>query len=82
VIYCCEEAKNAQRSIAFGIIGSISTVCIVGFCVINTAVFCIKEGDVAAVLDSETGTAMAQIIYNALGKEWCIAFKSLIVFCK
>jgi amino acid transporter len=78
VIHCSEEAKNAQRSIPFGIIGSISVCWVFGFAIVIVAAFCIKDGDVAAVLDSNTGSAIAQIIYDALGKKWCIAFMSLI----
>jgi amino acid transporter len=78
VIHCSEEAKHAQRAIPFGIIGSIVVCWVLGFVICIIACFCIKDGDVAAVLDSSTGSALAQIIYDALGKQWCVAFMALI----
>ncbi|RCK66945.1 GABA-specific permease [Candida viswanathii] len=79
-IHCSEEAKNAQRAIPVGIIGSISTCWIVGWILCIVCCACIKDGDVARVLNSETGSAMAQIIFDALGKKWAVAFMSLIAF--
>ncbi|KAK6461581.1 amino acid/polyamine transporter I [Scheffersomyces coipomensis] len=78
VIHCSEEAKNAQRAIPYGIIGSISVCWIVGWFIVIVAVACIKDGDTAAALDSATGSPMAQIIYDALGKQWAVAFMALI----
>ncbi|EER34491.1 hypothetical protein CTRG_01352 [Candida tropicalis MYA-3404] len=79
-IHCSEEAKNAQRAIPVGIIGSISTCWLIGWILCIVCCACIKDGDVERVLNSETGSAMAQIIYDALGKRWAVAFMSLIAF--
>ncbi|RCK54449.1 GABA-specific permease [Candida viswanathii] len=79
-IHCSEEAKNAQRAIPFGIIGSITACWLLGWFIVIVCAACIKDGDVARVLESETGSAMAQIIYDALGKKWAVAFMSLIAF--
>ncbi|KAK6205065.1 amino acid/polyamine transporter I [Scheffersomyces amazonensis] len=78
VIHCSEEAKNAQRSIPWGILGSISVCWIVGWFIVIVSCACIKGGDTAAVLDSATGSPMAQIIYDSLGKKWAVAFMALI----
>ncbi|KAL6452381.1 UGA4 GABA-specific permease [Candida maltosa Xu316] len=77
-IHCSEEAKNAQRAIPFGIIGSITACWILGWFIVIVCAACIKDGDVGRVLESETGSAMAQIIFDSLGKKWAVAFMSLI----
>ena len=79
-IHCSEEAKNAQRAIPFGIIGSITACWLLGWFIVIVCAACIKDGDVGRVLESETGSAMAQIILDALGKKWAVAFMSLIAF--
>ncbi|KAG7662075.1 uncharacterized protein J8A68_004463 [[Candida] subhashii] len=77
-IHCSEEAKNAQKSIPWGIMGSISACWILGWVICIVCAACIKDGDVSAVLNSPTGSPMAQIILDALGKEWAVAFMALI----
>lgn len=79
-LHLSEEAMNASKSIPVGIIGSITTCWILGWCIVIEAAACIKDGDVMAILESDTGSAMAQIIYDALGKNWTVAFMSLIAF--
>ncbi|CAD1808209.1 Amino acid permease family protein [Candida parapsilosis] len=78
VIHCSEEALNAQRSIPIGILGSILACWVTGWVIVIVCAACIKDGDTVRVLASETGSAMAQIIYDALGKKWAVAFMSLI----
>lgn len=82
VIHCSEEAKHPQQSIPWGILGSISVCWIVGWIICIVCCACIKDGDTAAVLATDTGSVMAQIIYDALGKKWCIAFMALILVCQ
>ena len=77
-IHCSEEALNAQRSIPVGILGSIAACGFLGWFIVIVCAACIKDGDTARVLASETGSPMAQIIYDALGKKWAVAFMSLI----
>ncbi|WLF77325.1 hypothetical protein PVL30_001037 [Lodderomyces elongisporus] len=78
VIHLSEEAKNAQRAIPFGILGSIFACWILGWVIVVVCAACIQNGDVSRLLASETGSPMAQIIYDALGKKWAVAFMSLI----
>lgn len=76
-VHMSEEAKS-KKSIPVGIIGSILVCGLLGWFICICATACIKNGDVAAVMDSSTGLTMAQIIYDALGKEWAVAFMALI----
>ncbi|KAI3403663.2 hypothetical protein KGF56_003590 [Candida oxycetoniae] len=78
VIHCSEESKNAQRSIPIGILGSIIACWSLGWFIVIVCAACIKDGNVPRVLSSDTGSAMAQIIYDSLGKKWAVAFMSLI----
>ena len=80
-VHMSEEAKS-KKSIPIGIIGSISVCGILGWFICICATACIKNGDVAAVMESSTGLAMAQIIYDALGKRWAVAFMSIIAFAQ
>lgn len=77
-LHMSEECKNPQRKVPIGIIGSIVVCWVVGWfiCIVCAAV--IKDGDVMRVLATDTGSAMAQLIYDALGRKWAIALVSLI----
>ncbi|EGW34176.1 uncharacterized protein SPAPADRAFT_133471 [Spathaspora passalidarum NRRL Y-27907] len=77
-IHCSEEAKNAQKSIPWGILGSIGACWIFGWFIVIVCAACIKDGDTARVLTSDTGNPMAQIIYDSLGKKWAVAFMAMI----
>lgn len=77
-IHMSEECKDPTRKVPIGIIGSISVCWIVGWFICICLVACIKDGDVDAVLNSETGMVVAQIIQDSLGSRWAIAFMSLI----
>ncbi|EGV61900.1 amino acid transporter [Yamadazyma tenuis ATCC 10573] len=81
-LHMSEEASNASKSIPVGINGSITVCWLVGWCICIVFAACIKDGDVEAVLGSASGSAGAQIIYDALGKEWAVAFMSLIAFAQ
>lgn len=78
VIHCSEEALNAQRSIPYGILGSIGACWWFGWFIMIVCAACIKDADVGRVLASETGSPMAQIILDSLGKKWAVAFMAMI----
>lgn len=78
VIHCSEEAKDAQRAVPWGILGSISVCWVIGWVICIVCAISIKNGDVLAVLNSAAGNGVAQIIYDALGKQWTVAFFALI----
>lgn len=77
-IHMSEECKDPTRKVPIGIIGSISVCWVVGWFICIVLCACMKDGDVAAVLESDTGMVVAQIIYDSLGSKWAVAFMSLI----
>lgn len=80
-VHQSEEAKDAKKSVPIGIISSIAVCWILGWLIIICLMACINP-DIDSVLDSKYGFALAQIIYDSLGKKWAIAFMSLIAFCQ
>lgn len=81
-LHLSEEALNPRKSVPIGILSSIFVCWIVGWIICIVACVAIKDGDVGKILDSSTGLAMAQIIFDALGKKWAVAFMSLIAFAQ
>lgn len=77
-MHMSEECKNPQKKVPIGIIGSITACAVIGWFICIVCAATIKDGDVSRVLETNTGSFMAQIIYDALGRKWAIAFISLI----
>lgn len=80
-VHMSEEAKNASRGVPLGIVGSISACYVLGFFICIVIAACMGP-DVDAIASTELGSPIAQIIYNALGHNWAIAFMALIAFCQ
>ncbi|SCW03284.1 LAFE_0G07052g1_1 [Lachancea fermentati] len=80
-IHMSEEAKNATKAVPIGILSSITVCWIVGFCICITIAACM-DSNIQAVLNTAYGQPLAQILYDALGKKWAMAFMSLIAFCQ
>ncbi|CCK70350.1 uncharacterized protein KNAG_0E00820 [Huiozyma naganishii CBS 8797] len=80
-VHQSEEAKDAKKSVPIGIIGSITACWILGFLIIICLCACM-DTDLDRLVNSDTGFAMAQIIFDSLGKRWAIAFMALIAFCQ
>lgn len=81
-IHMSEECKDPTRKVPIGIIGSISVCWVVGWFICIVLCACIKDGDVTAVLESDTGMVVAQIISDSLGSKWAVAFMSLIAIAQ
>lgn len=81
-IHMSEECKDPTRKVPIGIIGSISVCWVVGWFICICLVACIKDGDVSAVLNSDTEMVVAQIVEDSLGKRWAIAFMSMIAIAQ
>ncbi|CAL9729837.1 GABA-specific permease [Monosporozyma unispora] len=80
-VYTSEEAQNARRSVPVGIISSISLCWILGFLILICSMACMST-NIDGIINNQYGFAMAQIIYDSLGKEWAIAFMALMAFCQ
>lgn len=81
-LHMSEECKDPQKKVPIGIIGSITVCWLVGWCICIASVAMIKDKDLERVLGTDTGSAMAQIVYDALGRNWAIAIISLISFAQ
>lgn len=81
-LHMSEECKNPQKKVPIGIIGSITVCWIVGWFICIASAAMIKDGDILRALETDTGSVMAQIIDDALGRKWAIALISLISFAQ
>lgn len=80
-VHQSEEAKDAKRSVPIGIMGSITACWVLGWMILICLMACVDK-DMDRVINNPYGFAMAQIVYDSLGKKWAIAFMSLIAFCQ
>ncbi|WPK27668.1 hypothetical protein PUMCH_005065 [Australozyma saopauloensis] len=81
-IHMSEECKNPTRKVPIGIVGSITTCWIVGWFIVIVISACIKDKDIERVMLSVTGMVVAQIIEDALGSKWAVAFMVLIAIAQ
>lgn len=83
VIHMSEEVASAEDVIPFGILGSIGACWFLGTIIIIMTLFCMSTEDISGhILGTKFGQPMAQIIYDALGKKWAMAFMVLIAFAQ
>lgn len=83
VIHMSEECANATRAIPIGIIGSITACASIGTIIIIVLLFCIQTDDIENhILGSKFGQPIAQIIYDALGRNWAIIFMMFIAIAQ
>jgi amino acid transporter len=80
-VHMSEEAHNATKNVPIGILGSISSTAVLGFLIIMVCSFCINP-DLNSVINTGSGQPMAQLVYDALGKNWAIVFMVLICCCQ
>ncbi|KAH3898952.1 related to GABA-specific permease [Saccharomycodes ludwigii] len=80
-VHQSEEAKDAVRAVPIGIIGSISVCGLLGFLLMIEICACM-DPDIDSLLNSPYGQSMTQIIYDALGKRWTLAFLSFFIICQ
>lgn len=80
-VHQSEEAKDAKKAVPIGIIGSITVCWILGWLILIVLMACC-DPSMENIIDSPYGFALAQIIYDSLGKRWAVAFMSLIAFCQ
>lgn len=80
-VHMSEEAKNASHGVPIGILSSVSVCATLGFFIIICINACVNP-DIEAVISTDTGFPLAQIFYDSLGRNWAIAFMSLISACQ
>lgn len=80
-VHQSEEVKDAKKSVPIGILVSISVCWILGWLMLICICACMSN-DIEHVVNNLYGFAMAQVIYDSLGRNWAIAFMSLMAFCQ
>lgn len=79
-VHMSEEAKNATYGVPIGICSSVAVCCLLGLFILICTVACM-DPNVDAVLSTDSGFPMAQVIYDSLGRRWAIAFMALMAGC-
>ncbi|TVY17244.1 GABA-specific permease [Lachnellula arida] len=76
-VHISEEAANAAKAVPYGIMMSIGSCWVLGFIIMIVIASCINP-DLEAVLGSSFGQPMAQIYYDAVGKQGTLGLMSLL----
>ncbi|OCK78071.1 gaba permease [Lepidopterella palustris CBS 459.81] len=76
-VHMSEEAANATKAVPYGILMSIGCCWFLGFIICIVLAAC-SNPDFSAVLGTSFGQPMAQIYYDALGKNGAMAMMSLL----
>jgi amino acid transporter len=76
-VHMSEEAANAAKAVPYGILMSIGSCWFLGFIIMIVIAACINP-DLEAVLGSSFGQPMAQIYYDAIGKNGTLGLMSLL----
>lgn len=77
-VHMSEEASNAVKAVPFGILMSIGSCWVFGFLLVIVIAACMSQ-DYAAVLGSSFGQPMAQIYFDALGKQGAEGMMTLVM---
>ena len=77
-VHMSEEAANATRAVPYGIIMSIASCWLFGFILVIVIAACMNP-DASAILGSPFGQPMAQIYYDALGKNGALGMMALLM---
>jgi amino acid transporter len=76
-VHMSEEAANATRAVPYGILMAIGSCWLFGFVIVIVLAACINP-DLSSVLASPFGQPMAQIYFDALGKNGTLGLMSLL----
>ncbi|KAJ5524811.1 GABA-specific permease [Penicillium frequentans] len=76
-VHMSEEATHAARAVPLGIIASSGLCGILGF-VCLAVIAASMDTDIEAILSSKFGQPMAQIYYDALGKQGALGFMAVV----
>ncbi|OQE18637.1 hypothetical protein PENSTE_c017G03030 [Penicillium steckii] len=77
-VHMSEEALHAAKAVPLGIIWSAGSACVLGFLTL-TVMAATMDPNVSNTINSKFGQPMAQIYYDALGKDGALGF--MIVLC-
>ncbi|KAJ5667789.1 uncharacterized protein N7477_006359 [Penicillium maclennaniae] len=77
-VHMSEEAMHAAKAVPLGIMFSAGSACVLGFLVL-AVIAATMNPNVSVTLNSKFGQPMAQIYYDALGKNGALGF--MIVLC-
>ncbi|KAJ5726882.1 hypothetical protein N7493_005909 [Penicillium malachiteum] len=77
-VHMSEEALHAAKAVPLGIMFSAGLACVLGFMVLAVMAATMNQ-DVMQTINSKFGQPMAQIYYDALGKQGSLGF--MIVLC-
>ncbi|KAH8895751.1 gaba permease [Thozetella sp. PMI_491] len=76
-VHMAEEASNAAKAVPMGILMSIGSCWLLGFVLVIVIAACI-DPEIANVTGSAFGQPMAQIYYDALGKQGALGFMAFL----
>ncbi|KAF2221629.1 gaba permease [Elsinoe ampelina] len=77
-VHISEEATNAVKAVPFGILMSIGSCWLFGFVLLVVIAACMVQ-DYDTILGSPFGQPMAQIYYDAIGKQGALGLMSLLM---
>ncbi|KAF4550558.1 GABA-specific permease-like protein [Elsinoe fawcettii] len=77
-VHISEEAANAVKAVPFGILMSIGSCWLFGFILLIVIAACMVQ-DYESILGSPFGQPMAQIYYDAIGKQGALGLMSLLM---
>jgi len=80
-VHMSEEAKNAAKAVPYGIMMATGSTWILGFIIMIVLGFCINP-NLEDVLGTGFGQPMAQIYFDALGKNGTLGFMTLLFVCQ
>jgi amino acid transporter len=76
-VHMSEEAANAAKAVPYGILMSIGSCWILGWIIMIVLAACMSP-DLSSLLESPFGQPMAQIYYDAIGKNGAMGMMSLL----
>jgi amino acid transporter len=78
-VHMSEEALHAAKAVPLGIIWSAGSAFVLGFLVLSV-IAATMDPDVSATIGTKFGQPMAQVYYDALGREGALAFMAVLCF--
>ncbi|KAK8036269.1 GABA-specific permease [Apiospora rasikravindrae] len=76
-VYMSEEASNAAKVVPVGILGSVGMCWGLGLVIVIVLAHCMSP-DIEGILNTRFGQPMAQIYYDALGKQGALGFVAFL----